>query len=118
MGDAPWTNPAEKEKHIKKHGKGIKDYEGELNAVYNFIYENHWQGGQKEINGRWFTITCVPRLDGAYEYAISIHGGNSDRTLVLDPSGRVITYCRRDKPEDVTYYEGNTGGASSSTQYQ
>ena len=118
MGDAPWTSAKEKIKHEKKHGKGIANYLDELNAVYKFIYENHGQGGQVEVNGRWFTITCVPRLDGAYEYAISIHGGNSDRTLVLDPNGQVITYCRRDKPEDVTYAQGNTGGASSSTQYQ
>ena len=113
MGDHwPWVSKHCKKDHVTKHGSGIKNYEHELNAVYEFICKNP-NGGRLNYNGRWFNISCVWRQDGSYEYIISIEGSSSDRTLVLTAGWLVITYCRREKPD-----QGNTGGAASSNQYQ
>ena len=96
MADAPWVSDHCKNEHVSKHGRGIKNYLDELNAVYQFICQNQY-GGQLEYNGRWFTITYVARPDGSYEYTISIANSSSDRTLVMTANWQVITYCRREK---------------------
>ena len=114
MGEAPWTSDRSREQHDDQHGgqfTGI-GYLEELNAVYKFIRQNE-NGGEENFFGRRFTITCVPRPDGSYEYHISVDGGKSNRTLAVDQYWRVITYHKGRKDDQC-----NTGGASSSIQYQ
>ena len=109
----PWTWEQKKQGAKMKHGGGTRGYIFDLNRVYTFIYQNHGRGGTFTYLHRTFTITPVDRSDDTYEYDVSILGGSSDRTLIVDGNLQVMDYCRRKEPEPVTCDEGNTGGASS-----